>query len=70
MASKQNLVKRKFPYINTFDHGGPAVASAMRDLTIGVFEYLEITSHMELDQRISYTQIVLIGSALKNTRQS
>ena len=26
-----------------FDHEGPVVASAMRGLTIGVFEHLEIT---------------------------
>ena len=31
--SKKNLVKRKFPYIDMFDHEGPAVVSAMRDLT-------------------------------------
>ena len=33
-VSKQNLVKRNFPYINTFDHEGPALVSAMRDLIV------------------------------------
>ena len=46
VASKQNLVKRKFPYIDTFDHEGPAVVSAMRELDVGVFEHLEITPPM------------------------
>ena len=35
VESKQNLVKRKFPYIDTFDHEGPTVVSAMWDLTSG-----------------------------------
>ena len=39
-ASNQNLVKRKFSYINTLYHEVPAVGSAMRDLTSGVFENL------------------------------
>ena len=54
-----------FPYINTFDHEGPAVVSAMRDLTFGVFEHLEITSPVYVDQRVAYTQRILIGAALK-----
>ena len=36
--SKKNFVKRKFPYINTFDHEGPAVVNTMRDLTSRVCE--------------------------------
>ena len=39
-GSKQNLVKRKFPYIDTFNHEVPVVISAMRDLTVGVFDHL------------------------------
>ena len=35
-----------------FDHEGPAVVSAMCNLTSGVFEQLDITSFMEVDQRI------------------
>ena len=42
---KQNLVKRKFPYINTLDSEVPAVVSVMRDLTVGVSEHLDITSY-------------------------
>ena len=48
VASKQNFVKREFPYIDTFDHEGPVVISAMRDLTIGVFEHLKITFPMDV----------------------
>ena len=40
METKQNLMKMKSPYINTFDHKGPAVISAMCDITVGVFEHL------------------------------
>ena len=32
LVSKQNLVKRKFLYIDMFDHEGPAVVNAMREL--------------------------------------
>ena len=39
-ATKQNLFKRKFPYINMFDHQVSAVVRAMRDLPSGVFEQL------------------------------
>ena len=53
-----------------FDHEGPAVASVMRDLTSGVFEHLEITSPMDVDQIIAYKQRLLRGAALKNTRRS
>ena len=63
-VSKQKPVKRKFPYINTFDHEGPVVVNAMRELTSGVFEHLEITSHMDVDQRLSYTQLILVVAVL------
>ena len=33
-ASKQNLVNRQFPYINTVNHEGPVVINAMHDLTV------------------------------------
>ena len=33
----KNLVKRKFPYIGTFDHEGLAVVIVMHDLTAWVF---------------------------------
>ena len=51
--SKQNIVKRKLPYINTFVHEGPAVVSVMCNLTSRLFEHLDITSPMEVDQRIA-----------------
>ena len=63
-ASKKNLVKRNFPYIYTFDHEGPVVTSAMHKLTIGVFENLKITSPMDVDKRLAYTQSILRGAAL------
>ena len=49
----------KFPYIKTFNHEGPTVTSAMHDLTVGVFEHLNITSPMDVDKRLAYTQRIL-----------
>ena len=37
VTTKKNLVKRKFPYINMFDHHGPDLVFAMRNLTVGFF---------------------------------
>ena len=48
-----------------FDHEGPAVVNAMHDITIGVFEHPDITSPMDVDQRLAYMQRILIGAALK-----
>ena len=64
-ASKKNLVKRKFSYINTFNHEGPAVVSAMHKLNIGVFEHLYITSPMYMDQRVANMQSIMRGDSLK-----
>ena len=50
----QNLVKSKFPYIDMFNHEVPAVVSAMHGLTSGVFDHLEITSPMDVDQIVAY----------------
>ena len=63
--SKQNLVKRKFPYINTLYHEVPTVISTMRNINVGVFEHLSITSPMDVDKRLAYTQHILRGAALK-----
>ena len=68
-AYKQNLGKRKFPYIDMFNHEGPKVISAMRDLTAGVFEHLEITSPMDVDKSLAYTQRIIRGAALKKYRE-
>ena len=37
----------------------------MRDLTVRVFEHLDITSPMEVYKSIAYTQRIMIGAALK-----
>ena len=39
------------------------VIKAMRNLTVGVFENLEIISPTDVDKRLAYTQIILRGSA-------
>ena len=41
------------------------MVSAMRDLTSGVFEHLDTTYPMEVDQRIAYTHLILRGAALR-----
>ena len=68
-VSKQNLVKRQFPYIDTFDHEGPVVINAIRNLTVGVSEYLEIISPSDVDKRLAYTQHTLRGSTPKKYRE-
>ena len=37
----------------------------MHDLTIGVFENLDITSPMDVDKRLAYKQLILRGATLK-----
>ena len=55
----------KLSYINTFDHEVPAVVSVMRNLDRRAFENLDITSPMDLYQRLDYMQRFLIGASLK-----
>ena len=59
MAYKKELVKSKLSYIDTFDQEGPAMISAMRYLTLGVFEYIEITSVIDVDKKIKYTECIM-----------
>ena len=51
-----------------FDHKGIAVVSTMRELTVGVFEHLEITSPMDVDKRVSDMQRILKEAGLKKYR--
>ena len=60
-STKQNLVKRNLPYIDTFNHMGTYAVRTMRNLTSGVFEDLEITSPMYVDKRVNYTQRLIRG---------
>ena len=64
-ASKKTLIKRKFPYIDTFDQEVPYVIRAMCNLTAVVFKHLYITSDLDIDKRIKYTQRILRGAAPK-----
>ena len=67
---KQNLVKRQFPYINTFNHEGPVVINVMQNLTAGLFERPEIILPTEVEKILACMQRILRGSALKNTEKS
>ena len=41
----------------------------MRNITVGVFEHLNITSPMDVDKRLAYTQRILRGAALKKYQE-
>ena len=49
----------------TFDHKGPTVVNVMRNLTVGVFEHLSITSSLDVYVRMKYIEIILKVSALR-----
>ena len=54
----------QFPYTDTFGNEGPVFINSMHDLTIGVFEHLEIISPIDMDKRLAYTQCILTVAAL------
>ena len=68
-STKQNLVKSKFPFINMFNHQLLTVVHAVCNLTVGVFEHLEITSSMDFGQSIGYTHIIIRVSCLDKCKQ-
>ena len=41
------------------------MVSAMRNLTSGVFEHLDIIPPMDVDKRVAYMKRILIGDTLK-----
>ena len=53
-----------------FDNEVTDMINAIRNITVGLFEHMEIMSKIDLDIRINYTEIILIGSALKNSDRS
>ena len=63
-ATKKNLVKKKFPFIDTFNNTGLTVVRVMHDLTVRLFEHQETTSPTDSDQRIAYTEWIIRGAAL------
>ena len=44
----------EFLCINEFDHEGPTLVNAMCDLTVGLFEHLNITSKTDEDHILKY----------------
>ena len=58
-----------FLYINMFGYEEHAVVRTMCDLTSVVFENIDITYPMELEQRIAYMQRTQRVAELKNTRR-
>ena len=41
------------------------MVSAMHDLTVGIFEHLNIMAKTDVDQRVKYTEHILTGPTLK-----
>ena len=64
MATNQNLIKIKFPYIDVFDHQVHAVVRAMRGLTVRLIEHIEITYPTDADKMIKCMQRILMGTVL------
>ena len=58
-----------FPYINMFDHEASSIISTIRNLTVGVFEHIEITSIMDVDRSIKYTYSIMGVPALNIYQQ-
>ena len=52
-----------------FNHEGPVVISAILYLTVRVFEQLDISSTVDVDNMLAYTQRILRGAALKKYRE-
>ena len=55
-----------FHCINRFYREVPTVVSAMRNLTVGVFEHLDIKSKLGFYKIIKYTDIIMVVSELIN----
>ena len=63
-TTNQNLVKSRFPYIDKFGCTKLAVVCAMWDLTNGVFEHLELSSHF-VNKRVNCMQRLIMGPEVK-----
>ena len=48
-----------------FNHEGPVVIRAMRDITVGLFGHVEIVSNIDLGIRIKCTECILRNLTLK-----
>ena len=68
-AYKQNLINMQSPFINTFYHKGSVVIIAMCNLTVNVFEHLDITYPMDVNKRIAYIQSILRETAIKKYQE-
>ena len=59
MTTKKNLVKNLFPIIPNFYHEVPAVVNAVREIPVGIFDNLRITSILDVDIRVEYIDHIL-----------
>ena len=59
----------QFPYTDTFNHEGPVVINSIHNLTVRVFENLEIISPTDVDKRLAYMQRILRGPSIKKYRE-
>ena len=65
-AYNKSLIKSNFPWINIFNHEVPVIINAMRDITVGLFEHLEIPPKLDLYLSNKYTNRILRLPALEN----
>ena len=66
---RKTIVRKKLPPINTFNNQGPTVVNLMRDLTVGIFEHLDITAKTDVDKSVKYIYLILSGPVLKNNHE-
>ena len=45
------------------------MVNLMRDLTVGIFEHLDITAKTDVDKSVKYIYLILSGPVLKNNHE-
>ena len=59
---KLNRVTKVLPVINNFDQNGPSVTLTMGELTMIIFDHLDIPSWWNVDSRLRYTECIQKGT--------
>ena len=68
-GKKVNLITKATPVINSLDNNGQSNIPAMQDLSMGIFEHLDITYWSCVDARLRYTESILKVAAHPKTDQ-
>ena len=64
----RKIFRSKFPRINTFNHERPTMVNAMCDLTVRLFDHMDIMVKIVLDIRIDYTEYILTVPEMEKYR--